>query len=188
MELVSGVKLLTAAAEGTAEEWERTRQNSLIALFRSQRGIGTSVDSIANRFEEFLVEVKNNRLDEEMQAIDPARTIESRFSNEIIEPIRVLDAEWIANACRNLDNCRKNLNDPGVFASSVAQTLKIQEEILERMRQILASMEDSENFQEVVNKLLEIKRIEERMKQELKGVDNPERVFDKNKGIFDDDK
>lgn len=188
LELVSGVRQLTAAPEGTPEEWDRNRQNSLISLFRSQRAIGTSVDSIANRFEEFLVEVKNNRLDEEMQAIDPARTIESRFSNEIIGPIRELDVEWISNACRNLDNCRMNLADAGVFASAVAQTLKIQDEILERMRQILASMEDSENFQEVVNKLLEIKRVEERMKQELKGLDNPERIFDKNKGIFDDDK
>jgi hypothetical protein len=48
------------------------------------------------------------------------------------------------------------------------------------MRQILASMESSESFQETVNRLLEIKRIEEGVRKQLENQGN-------SRGIFDDD-
>jgi signal transduction histidine kinase len=82
----------------------------------------------------------------------------------------------------------------------VNDTATVQERILERMRTILAAMEDSENYQEVVNKLLEIKRAEERMQQQLKQKETPADIFDEpgkdkqgqppapSKGVFDDDK
>ena len=50
------------------------------------------------------------------------------------------------------------------------------------MKRILDAMVDSENFQEVVNKLLEIKRSELQIKSEM---DKRERSED---DIFDDDK
>ena len=196
MELISQTRQLVAIPLGgaTVEQMQATRQNDLISLYRAQRAIGTSVDAVAKRFIDFLVEVQNNRLDEETKKIDPNRTIESRFDQEIIRPLQNLDQEMISQAARNLDNCRRNLADEKLFNTSVNDTVMIQESILDRMRQILAAMEDSENYQEVVNKLLEIKRAEERMKQQLRDKDKPKDIFDQNqksadkKGVFDDDK
>jgi protein subunit release factor A len=138
-------------------------------------------------------------LDEETRKVDPNRTIAARFENEIIAPIRQLDAEQVSAAVRNLDNCRRSLSDPAALTTAVNETAAVQEAILERMRTILAAMEDSENYQEVVNKLLEIKRAEERMQQQLKQKETPDGIFDEpgkdkaapsptpNKGVFDDD-
>jgi hypothetical protein len=196
MELISQTRQLVAVPLGgaTVEQMQTARQNDLISLYRAQRAIGTSVDAVAKRFVEFLVEVQNNRLDEETRKVDPNRTIESRFDQEIIRPLQQLDQEMITQAARNLDNCRRNLPDESLFNTSVNDTILIQENILDRMRQILAAMEDSENYQEVVNKLLEIKRAEERMKQQLNDKGQPEKIFDQGqkvddkKGVFDEDK
>lgn len=191
LELVSQTRQLSAVAapHQSPEKLQEDRQTDLLGIHRGQRAIGTTIDGIARRFEEFLVEVQNNRLDEETRKVDPQRTIEARFDGAIIQPIRQLDQEWVSAAARGLDNCRRSLAEERQLHQAVEETARIQETILERMRQILAAMEDSENFQEVVNKLLEIKRSEERMKQQLNQQGNPEKIFDDpGKGVFDDDK
>lgn len=202
LEIVSQTRQLAAAAGENVPpaQLREQRQSDLLGIHRGQRSVGTAVDAVAKRFEEFLVEVQNNRLDEETKKVDPNRTIEARFDNEIIKPIRQLDQEDISAAVRNLDNCRRNLDNPTELTKAVNDTATVQERILERMRTILAAMEDSENYQEVVNKLLEIKRAEERMQQQLKQKETPADIFDEpgkdkqgqppapSKGVFDDDK
>lgn len=201
LEIVSQTRQLGAAPGAglaPAQVLEQ-RQGDLLGIHRGQRSVGTAVDAVAKRFEEFLVEVQNNRLDEETRKVDPNRTIAARFENEIINPIRQMDQEQVSAAVRNLDNCRRSLGDPAALTKAVSETALVQEAILERMRTILAAMEDSENYQEVVNKLLEIKRAEERMQQQLKQKETPDGIFDEpgkdkaapsptpNKGVFDDD-
>lgn len=181
MNLIAEVRQVAAIPNegGTAEQIRERMQNALVNLFRSQRGIGTSVNLVAKRFEEFLVEVQNNRLDEETAKIDPERTIQNRFEREIIVPIRNMDNGPIADAARAIDLCRRHIDQSEPFRAAIGETLEIQEQILEQMRQILAAMESSETFQEMVNRLLEIKRIEESLRKQLDGKGNL-------KGIFDD--
>ena len=89
------------------EQFQAQRESELIAIVRNQKVIGTAVARVADRFEEFLVEVKNNRLDEAENEIAPGQKIEARFDVGIIQPIRRLDQELISLATRNLDNCRE---------------------------------------------------------------------------------
>jgi hypothetical protein len=182
MSLASEMRELIAVPAGgiDQEQWQGERQNRLINLYRSQRGIGTSVDMVANRFEEFLIEVDNNRLDEETAKIDPDRTLKARFANEIVGPIRFMDENMITAATRGIDNCRRRIADNTEFALSVEDTIATQEAILERMREIMASMESSESFQEAVNRLVEIKRIEEGLLKQIEGSGDTQ-------GLFDDD-
>ena len=172
------------------EKFDADRESRLISLNRDQKLVGTSLDRIANRFEEFLVEVKNNRLDEGEEDLPVEQTIERRFDQKIIQPIRGLDLDFISLATRNLDNCRRTVREAASFADAVDQTAVVQQQILDIMRQILDSMVDSENFQKAVNKLLEIKRLEERLKNEIQNRNKPEDIFDpeKSDGIFEDDK
>ncbi len=188
LELMTELQALAATRPSNqAEQFETDQQSRMIAVARDQKLIGTSLDAIGNRFEEFLVEAQNNRLDEDEQNLAGLQTIADRFENRIIRPIRALDEEWIAMANRNLDNCRRLLHRPDELSTAVGQTTEIHQRILEEMKQIMDAMVDSENFQEVVNRLLEIKRGENQIKEEIrKRQPDENEIFDE-EDIFDDD-
>ncbi|MEM9942861.1 MAG: hypothetical protein AAF939_14955, partial [Planctomycetota bacterium] len=63
--------------------FDAQREAEIIELIRTQKGIGTAIFGIAERFEEFLVEVKNNRLDEAENELAPDQRIETRFDEKI---------------------------------------------------------------------------------------------------------
>ena len=184
MELAAALRGVAAMKPNgqTPEQFKASREERLITIGREQKAVGTSVDAVAKRFEEFLVEAKNNRLDEDEQALAGGQTIEQRFDVGIIQPIRRMDADLIALASRNLDNCRRLIDQDQQWVSAVYETGEVQAQIMVEMKRILDAMVDSENFQEVVNKLLEIKRSELQIKSEM---DKRERSED---DIFDDDK
>jgi hypothetical protein len=167
LELNSQLKQAVAGAQGTDAASLRELESRLLALYRAQRSIGTSVVAVADRFDEFLVEVFNNRLDEQTRGIDPGNSIQGRFESEIIGPLRRLDDELVSAAAAGLDQSRRVINEPQQLAKVANETGAVQEQILEAMRVILASMQSSENYQEVVNRLLEIRRIEQNMKRDL---------------------
>jgi hypothetical protein len=192
LEVTSELQAIAAMRDetGQPEKFSADRQNRLAGLYRDQKVIGTRITSVADRFEEFLVEAKNNRLDENDQAIAPEKRLETRFDQGIIQPIRELDAQFIALATRHLDNCRRLAANANEFPPAVQQTVAIQQEILERMKRVLDAMVDSENFQEIVNKLVEIKRNEERLKNEIEKRSQPRSdIFepDGTDKIFEDD-
>lgn len=169
------------------EKFEAIRTKNILTIYRGQKLIGTNIATIANRFDNFVLEVKNNRLDEETEKIDPERTLTNRFANQIAAPIRDLDEQGISLATQYLDNCRRTLANPIEFRTAVEQTTQIQEAILERMREILSAMEDSEKFQDIVNRLLELKRLEQGISDAIKDKgQTPDDIFDKEKNIFDD--
>lgn len=190
LELASELQAIVASRKGdkTLDAFNADREQRLIGVHRNQKLVGTSVDRIANRFEEFLVEVKNNRLDEEENEQAPEQTIERRFDQKIIRPIRDLDANLLSVAVRHLDNCRRVVRDADQLQVAANDAAIVQQEVLQVMKQILDSMVDSENFQEAVNKLLEIKRLEERLKGEINKRDKSDDIFDPEESddIFDD--
>jgi hypothetical protein len=188
MELATEIQAIAAqqpSAGMTVEQFQSQRETELIGLVRNQKSIGTAVARVADRFEEFLVEVKNNRLDEAENAIAPSQKIEARFDEGIIQPIRRLDQEWISLATRNLDNCRRTSNDDTQLNQNVDQTALIHQRVLAEMKRILDAMNDSENFQEVINDLLEIKEDSASVKSEIEKKLKPKDIFDEDDGIFD---
>lgn len=188
--LIADLKATAAMSQQdmSTQEFEAVRTKSVLTIYRNQKLIGTNIAAIANRFEDFVLEVQNNRLDEETIKVDPERTLTNRFSNQIVQPIRYVDGELVSLATQYLDNCRRTLTNPVEFNNAVLQTTEIQETILDRMREILSAMEDSEKFQDIVNRLLEIKSDQERIGDDIKDRgETPDDIFDKEKNIFDDD-
>lgn len=163
------------------EEFDSKREAALIALVRKQKGVGTVLDRVANRFEEFLVEVKNNRLDEAENQLAPDQRIETRFDERIIGPIRQLDSEWISLASRQFDNARRAIRDQSELEEIVDQSVELQLAILEEMKRILSAMADSESFQEIINDFLEVKSKTTEIKGGIKDRIKPD------DGIFDGD-
>jgi hypothetical protein len=174
----------------STDSFAASQEADLIRLLRDQKGLGTMVDRVAVRFEEFLVEVKNNRIDESEAAagIDPENRLMARFDNGIIQPIRELDRDPIARATRQLDAVRLAVSANENLAGSVAQTLAVQQEIVDRMDRILAAMTSSEDYQEVVNKALELKADQQRLKNDIQNSLQPKSIFDDEglEDVFDD--
>ena len=173
-------------AEGQSEaEYIAAREKAMITATRAQKSIGTSVVRIADRFEEFLVEVKNNKLDEAENAIAPEQRIETRFDERIIQPIRALDENLIGLAARHMDHCRSLISDPEGLAAAADQADKTHQEILEQMKLILSAMNASEGFQGIINEVISIQKANEEMIKREEAAKTPEeKKIDEDK-IFD---
>ena len=175
----------TPAAGQTEAEYIAGREKALITATRAQKSIGTSVVRIADRFEEFLVEVKNNKLDEAENEIAPEQRIETRFDQRIIQPIRALDENLVSLAARHMDHCRSLINDSKGLAAAADQADQTHQEILEQMKLILEAMNDSEGFQGIINEVISIKQENEKMMKREEAAKVPEeKEIDENK-IFD---
>jgi hypothetical protein len=174
----------------STESFAASQEAGLIRLLRDQKGLGTMVDRVASRFEEFLVEVKNNRIDESEAAagIEPQNRLMARFDNGIIQPIRELDRDPIARATRQLDAVRLAVSAGENLDGAVAQSLAVQQEIVERMDKILAAMTSSEDYQEVVNTALELKADQQRLRKDIEKSLQPKDIFDEEglEDVFDD--
>ena len=148
----------TPAAGQSEAEYIAARERALITATRAQKSIGTSVVRIADRFEEFLVEVKNNKLDEAENEIAPEQRIETRFDQRIIQPIRDLDENLVSLAARHMDHCRSLISDPKGLNAAADQAGQTHQEILAQMKLILEAMNDSEGFQGIINDVISIKK------------------------------
>ena len=167
------------SAGQSKEDFARQRELKLLRLVRDQKGIGTAIDRVATRFEEFLVEIDNNRLEDAEQEVVPGRPgIEERYNDRIIAPIRELDQELITLATQRLDRCRRVEEDEAQLTDAATQTIEIQQLILERMKVILKAMNDSRSFQDLLNSLLEIKKLELEMKDGAIEKAKPKDIFD----------
>lgn len=165
-----------ASSEAAAQQ-----ESELIRLLRDQKGIGTTIDRVATRFEEFLVEVSNNRLDqsEEEAGIAVENRMASRFENGIIGPIRQLDQQEVAMATRQLDNCRlAHSSAASDLAQQMEQTAAIQQQVVDRMDEILRAMSSSEDYQELVNKALELKADQQRLRRDIENSLKPDDIFE----------
>ena len=61
----------------------------------------------------------------------------------------------------------------------------VHQQVLAEMKKILEAMNDSENFQEVINDLLEIKEDSQEVQIGIEKKLKPRDIFDDNDGIFD---
>lgn len=191
LELMAEIEAVAAsepAAGVTVQSFHNQRESKMISMVRDQKSIGTSIDRIANRFEEFLVEVKNNRLDEAENELMPAQRIETRFDEKIIRPMRRLDQELISVATRNMDNCRRLENNQSELDAAVNETIAVQQTILQEMKKILDAMNNSETFQEILNEMLEVKRTTDSIGDSIDKIKADQTITDEKEaeGIFDE--
>ncbi len=181
MELASELQIVTVKPREPSQtelQYRAQREADMIGLIRNQKAIGTSIAQVADRFEEFLVEIKNNRLDEAENELFPGQTIESRFDGKIIQPIRRLDAELISLAARHMDQCRMVVSQDSELYGVAEQAALVHQQILEEMKKIMSAMSDSENFQEVINDLLRIKDDSSGLKKEIEKKTRSKDIFD----------
>jgi hypothetical protein len=159
--------------------------DTLMQLHRRQKAVGTSLATAADRFEQLLLEAQNNRLDEtESEAgMGDAPSMVQRLSERIIGPLRDLDAEEVPRVLQALDAARRSSANPSAFRGALDEAIAAQQRILDRMNEILSAMQDAETFQEIVNRAIEIKRGQERLRQ----LTRQRQEQSRREEIFDDD-
>jgi len=174
-DLLTDSRALEAAVKGqpalTAEQ-----KDSLLQYHKRQKLVGQNTGAIAERMAAIVVEVQNNRLEEE------GGRLQTRLTKEIVEPLQLVADELIPAAVAGLDKTRRQAAEAAERDPALAETIRQQEAAVAKMKEILEHMVKSEGFQEAVNLLYEIqkaqtdvneqtnKALQERIKRILEGA------------------
>jgi hypothetical protein len=153
-DLLTDTRALEAALKGaaalSAEQKDQLRQYQ-----RRQKQIGTSLSSIVERLASIIIEVQNNRLE-----ADGGR-LQSRLQNDIVAPLSDIADGGIPLAMQKLDQTRRQSSEAAPRDEALAAAVQTEREIVARMQQVLAHMTDTEGYQEAVNLLYEIQKMQQ---------------------------
>jgi hypothetical protein len=151
------VELLATLASG----------DSIAQAGRQQRAAQREINRITTSLAETLTEMQLNALS----------TAEARelMNNNIIKPLKTLDLELLGPQKDALDGL--HIDDSGAVAAVQAR----QEQIVQRMEEILKQMSQWDNFVDVLNQLNEIIKLQQDVKADTEGLrkSQTEGVFDK---------
>ena len=167
IQLLTDLRALAAASSDNVNTDER--QRLLLEFQNRQSNIGTNMFRISERFEDFLQEAENNRLDESEEKLkddisdqtEMVVSIKTRYKDKIIKPISELEESEVYLAGRSIEEARRKMDTPQEFSRVLRETADLQEGIVKKMEQILAAMEDSQTYQEIVNLVISLKKLEQ---------------------------
>ena len=148
----------------------------LLRTAKLQGRVPRRCEAIAERFEAIVLEVKNNRLD------DDRGHFSQRLPAQIIVPLQELAGDDIKPAKTAIESARRSVDDAKARDEFLADAITEQEKIITKMRRILKFMEKSEGYQDAVNLLYKIRKAEERL------IIETEKELEKDiEDFFDDD-
>jgi hypothetical protein len=177
-ELLTDCRALLAGVKGAANLLP-PQKDQLMQYQKRQKLIGQNTGAIAERFASIVIEVQNNRLEEE------AGKLQSRLEKDIIQPMREVAGGMVPEAVQLLDRTRRQAAVAADRDAALTDAAARQQQIVDRMQEILRHMVKSEGFQEAVNLLYEIQKVQtdvheqtnkerqERIKRILEGGDKP---------------
>ena len=155
------------------------RRRTLAKTQKRQKLLGTNLGAVARRFQTIVVEVQNNHLEEE------DGPIQRRLEGQIILPMLELSGEAMPSAARRLDQTRRLAAEAAKRDEALDAAIAQQRQIVAMMRVVLMHMVESESYQEAVNLLYEIvklqqdlrkmtaEKIQERIRQIIEGGGSP---------------
>ena len=135
-------------------------QSVAAKLHRRQKQVGAGLRPILENLSAMLEEIRNNRLPDESDVL------KRRLGEQIIAPMANLYEGALPTASAHLDRARAQLADQKARNDSLGTAITTQRAIMESMRAILVNMVENEKFQLAVIKLYEIKRLQEKLKNE----------------------
>jgi hypothetical protein len=157
-ELKTDCEALLAGVRSSADLADEQRAQ-LARLQKRQKSVGDDLARIARRFEDIVVEVRQNRIEEEKGPV------QTRLSEKIIVPLWSVANTDVSAVTDALERAARQAAQASQRNASLAQAAAAQEQVLAKMREILANLEQAEGFQEAVNLLLEVQRAQEDVRQ-----------------------
>lgn len=195
-DLITELRVLQASLQEKPAPGDQATQDLrselLLKFHQRQKVIRTNVARVQSRFEEFLEEAINNRLDESEEKLEDDKKVDTeggriqkRLAEKIIQPLAELDRHdgLMEKSSQWIENSRRALSDNDLLNNRLEITIQTQDRLLKRMRAILADMVDSEDYQEIVNGFIKVKK----MQEDVKKLNDKERQDSANKDIFDDE-
>lgn len=172
--------LALAAEIANQNEITPTQKQQLMTLQRRQKLIANNLMIISGRIESFLLEIQNNRLEEDNGPL------QKRLTRDVIEPMREIAEVDVTEAVRRIDEARRLESETGPRGEALQEAADKQEEILAKMNEVLKHLVKAEGYQEAINLLMEIvkgqqgvfdmtaKERQERIRRLLEGDSDPE--------------
>ncbi len=154
-ELLTETRALAAAIRGLAE-LAGPQRDQLARIRKRQKSVGEDAARIARKFEELVVEIRNNRIEE----TEPA-PLQTRLRERIIAPLWTASTGDLDAAMSAIDQATRALGVPDERGRRLNETAVAQQRLVERLKEILSQMEQAQGFQEAVNLLLEVQRAQE---------------------------
>jgi hypothetical protein len=138
----------------TRQQTDLTTQqkDQLVQYHKRQKLVGQEAAAIAERMAAIVVEVQNNRLEEQ------GGRLQTRLSEEIVEPMRIVADEMIPIAATALEKARRQAGAATDRSAALGEAIARQNEAVAKMKEILEHMVKAEGFQEAVNLLYEIQK------------------------------
>lgn len=161
-------RLLTLIGLSTTEGGSEEFATTISTLERRQRSIAGSVNVVRQQVEQVLIEHRINQL--------ASQTVEERLGQGIAEPIGRLTTRDLPEAA---DTIRRWSQDPDGEVGTTVDPQQVA--LLSQMRGILANMLQWEGYQEAVNMLRDILRLQNELRTETKDT-----AEEQGKGVFDD--
>ena len=152
-ELLTDTRALEAAAK-TLPDLEAQQKDLLMQLHKRQKLVGQNTAAIAERMASIVVEIQNNRLEED------GGKMQTQLTKEIIEPMREVAGGLVPQVLTGLDKSRRQSAVIAERSAALAETIARQAEAAAKMKEILEHMAKSEAFQEAVNLLYEIQKVQ----------------------------
>lgn len=142
------------ADTGTMEKLDKDSLSDLIKLQRLQKLQGTNLNPMVERIDGIIAEIQNNRIEEE------DGILKRRLRTKVLTPMRNLWEEAIPVATTQLERARRAPDDLELRNGILADTIARQQAIMAVIQQILASMVKDEDFQQAVNLLYEMQKLQ----------------------------
>jgi hypothetical protein len=151
-DLLTDCQALLAALTSNEGLTPQQQTGQIMQIQKRQKLVGQNTGAIAERFASIVIEVQNNRLEEE------GGRLQSRLVNDIIVPMQEVSGPMVGQALQLLDKTRRQAAEAAVRDQALTDTVALQEQIVAKMQEILRHMVKSEGFQEAVNLLYEIQK------------------------------
>ncbi len=152
-ELLTDCRALLAGIKGSPNI-PPAAKDQLMQYQKRQKLVGQNTGAIAERFASIVIEVQNNRLEEE------GGRLQSRLTGDIITPMQEVASAMVPEAMQLLDRTRRQAAEPADRDQALGDAVTKQQAIVAKMQQILTHMVKSEGFQEAVNLLYEIQKVQ----------------------------
>lgn len=182
--VLTELKALQASQPQSSETSDSflARQNQMATKsVRNQFQVGTLLVQIADRFQGFLDEVRNNRLDDASENIDSGQSLSRRIEEQIIQPLGEIDRELLPSINRSMEVVSRSVGDASM-STHIDTVVPEIEEALRQLNAVLDAMQRTQNFQEIVNSVIAIKNDEQRLKKQAEEQKRNDKALDE---IFD---
>lgn len=143
----------------TAADLSDDHRAQLARLEKRQKSVGDDLARIARRFEEIVVEIRQNRIEEERGPV------QTRLSEKIIAPLWGVANEGISAVTNELQRATRQATQAADRDASLERAAAAQEQVLAKMQEILSNLEQSEGFQKAVNMALEVLKSQQDVQQ-----------------------